>query len=101
VAYKIIFVLDYISGETPPEGPGHEFHFDDFFCDATDEIGATQLTGAPLIGAEPTQEQHATMREDFNDTTQRAVEALAAAEPVEAEARVDRRGSSCLDQLLP
>jgi hypothetical protein len=36
--------------------PGHEFHFDDFFHVAADEIGATQLTGAPLVRTQSTHE---------------------------------------------
>jgi hypothetical protein len=32
---------DYISGKTPPASPGNKFHFDDFFHDVADEIGAT------------------------------------------------------------
>jgi hypothetical protein len=43
-----------LHGETPLAGTGHEFHFDDFCRDAADEIGASQLTGALLVGTQPT-----------------------------------------------
>jgi hypothetical protein len=81
------------------QAPGHEFHFDD--RDAADEIGATQLTGAPLVGTKPTQEQHAAMMADFNVTAERAGEALVVAASVEVEARATKVGASCLDRLLP
>jgi hypothetical protein len=40
------------------------------FRDTADEIGGTQLTGAPpIVGAQPTQEQQHAMMEDFHDLT--------------------------------
>jgi hypothetical protein len=42
---------DYNSGKTPP-GSGLVFHFDDLFRDTVDEISATQLTGASLVGTQ-------------------------------------------------
>jgi hypothetical protein len=41
---------DYNTGDTPPL----EFQLDDLFHDTADEIGGTQLTGAPLVATQPT-----------------------------------------------
>jgi hypothetical protein len=59
---------------------------DDLLGDTADEIGGTQVTGAPPV-TQPTQEQQRAMMEDFHDSAQRAGETLAAAVSVEAEAR--------------
>jgi hypothetical protein len=45
------------------------------------------VRGASVVETQPTQEQHTMMMADFNDTTEHAREALAAAESVDVEAR--------------
>jgi hypothetical protein len=75
---------DYNTGETPPL----ELQLGDLFRDTVDEIGGTQLTGAPPVGTQPTQEQQHTMMADFHDMAQHAGKALAATSSVEAEARL-------------
>jgi hypothetical protein len=78
---------DYNTGDTALL----EFQLDDFFRDTADEIGGTQLTGAPLV-TQPTHEQQRAMMEDFHDSAQRAGEALAVVASVEAEARATEGG---------
>jgi hypothetical protein len=81
---------DYYTGDTP----SLEFQLDDLLGGTTDEIGGTQLTGAPLV-TRPTQqmqEHRRVMMEDFHDSAQRASEALVAATSVEAEARATGGG---------
>ena len=56
---------------------------------AADEIGATQLQGAPLVGTQATQEMPdlRVMMEDFDESTRLAGDALAAVASVEADAQ--------------
>jgi hypothetical protein len=87
---------DYNTGETPPL----ELQLGDLFRNTVDEIGGTQLTGAPPVGTQPTQEQQHTMMADFHDMAQHAGKALAATSSVEAEARLTGGGPSHVDRLL-
>jgi hypothetical protein len=89
---------DYYTGDTPLL----EFQLDDLLCDTADEIGGTQLTGAPPVtqSTQQAQKQQHAMMVDFHDSARRAGEALAAAASVEAEARATRGGLSCRYRLL-
>jgi hypothetical protein len=73
----------YYRGETPPL----EFLLADLLGGTANEIGDTQLSGAPPV-TQPTQKQHRAMMEDFHDSAQRAGEALETAASVEAEVQV-------------
>jgi hypothetical protein len=86
---------DYNSGDTPPL----EFLLDDLFHDTVDEIGGTQLTGAPPV-TRLTQEHQCTMMEDFHDSARRAAEGSAAAPSVEVEERATGGGPSRRARLL-
>jgi hypothetical protein len=63
-------LVDYYSGDTPPL----EFPLADLLGDSANEIGGTQLSGAPPV-TQPTQEQQHAMMEDFHDSTRRAGDA--------------------------
>jgi hypothetical protein len=76
---------DYYTGDTPPLG----FLLANLLGGTADEIGGTQLSGAPPV-TQPTQEQQHAMMEDFHGSAQRASEALEAAASMEAEARARR-----------
>jgi hypothetical protein len=78
---------DYYTSDTSPL----EFQLDDLLGHTADEIGGTQLTGAPPV-TQPTQEQKRTMMEDFHDLARRVGEALAVAASVEVEAQATREG---------
>jgi hypothetical protein len=79
--------VDYYSGDTLPL----EFSLADLLGGSADEIGGTQLSGAPPV-TQPMQEKPRAMMEDFHDSARRVGEALDAEASVEPEARATGRG---------